>query len=201
MLNIAHAVPPKITLKLKRSFMKFLLTFLASTLISFQVMAADLTKTDLDRWMKSMPELQSWLATNEEKLTAQISEPKNPEAIFSESISALKNAGLYDELNSKVKKMGYENVEEWSDISKRITFSWVALDLEANKAKIDAAKAQYEAIMANPDIPAAQKEMMKNMMSAGFAMTNLANDATPEDKKIVNAHKSELRAFFEENDK
>lgn len=181
--------------------MKLLLTFLASILIAFQVMAADLTKTDIDRWMKSMPELQSWIKIHEAKLTAQISEPENPEAIFTESISALKNAGLYDELNSKVKKMGYENVEEWSDISKRITFSWVALELEANKAQVDAAKAQYDAIMANPDIPAAQKEMMKNMMSSGFAMTNLASDATTEDKKVVNAHKSELRAFFEENEK
>lgn len=180
--------------------MKFLLTFILSTLVSLQVMAADLTSTDIDRWMKSMPELQIWLETNEEKLTAQISDPEDPEVIFAESISALKKAGLYDELNSKVKKLGYENAEEWSDISKRITFSWIALELDANKAQIDAAKAQYDAMMANPDIPAAQKDMMKQMMSSGFAMTNLADNATTEDKKVVKAHKGELRAFFEDHE-
>lgn len=180
--------------------MKYLLTLVFATLTSFQVIAADLNSKDITRWMKSMPELQGWLETNEDKLSSQISDPEDPEVIFAESMSALKKSGLYDELNSKVTKLGYKNAEEWSDISQRITFSWISLELDANKAEMDAAKAQFDAMIKNPEIPAKQKEMMEEMMKAGLAMTRLAAKASPEDKKVITTHKAELRAYFERDD-
>ena len=39
----------------------------------------------------------------------------------------------------------------------------------------------------------------KSGRCVGFAMANLADNATPADKKIVKAHKGELHAFFDDH--
>ncbi len=177
--------------------MKYLLTLAITSLLSFQIMAADLKGQDVSQWLTAMPDLQPWLELNESKLSAQISEPNNPEVVFKESIPALKKAGLYDELNGKVKKLGYSDVEQWNQITRQVTFAWMALEMEANKAQIDAAKAQYEAMKTNPDIPPAQKAVMEQMMAPALAMVKLANSSSAADKGAVKPHQTKLRTYFE----
>jgi len=177
--------------------MKTLLTLAITTLMSFQVMAADLKDQDVSQWLTSMPVLQPWLEQNESKLTANISEPNNPEVVFKESIGALKKAGLYDELNGKVKKLGYDNAEQWSQVTEQVTFAWMALEMKDNKTQIDAAKAQFEAMKNNPDIPAAQKAIMEQMMVPALAMIKLANKSSAADKSTVKPYQDKLRTYFD----
>jgi len=177
--------------------MKHLITLAIATLMSFQVMAADLKSQDVLKWLTSMPSLQPWLEQHESELTANISEPNNPEVVFKESVPALKKAGLYDELNGKVKKLGYSDVEHWTSITQQVTFAWMALEMEANKAQIDAAKAQYEAMKTNPNVPAAQKAVMEQMMAPALAMVELANKSSAADKGAVKPHQNTLRTYFD----
>jgi hypothetical protein len=177
--------------------MKYFLTLTITLLMSFQALAANLKDQDVTQWLTSMPTLQPWLEKNESKLTANISEPNNPEVVFKESIAALKKAGLYDELNSKVKKLGYDNAEQWSQITEQVTFAWMALEMEDNKSQIDAAKAQFKAMKNNPDIPAAQKAIMEQMMVPALAMVALANKSSVEDKNAVKPHQGKLRTYFD----
>lgn len=181
--------------------MKYLLTLVLTTFMSLQVMAAELKSQDVSQWLSAMPTLQPWLEKNESTLAANISEPNNPEVIFNESIPALKKAGLYDELNTKVKKLGYRDVEQWSQITKQLTFAWMALEMEANKAQIDAAKAQYEAMKANPNTPTAQKAMMEQLMGPALIMVKLANKSSAADKGAVKPHQNQLRTYFENQQK
>ncbi len=177
--------------------MKSLFSLAIATLISFQVIAADLKSQDVSQWMTAMPVLKPWLAKHESDLSTNISEPNNPEVVFKESISALKKAGLYDELNGKVKKLGYKNVEQWSQVTEQVTFAWMALEMEANKAQIDAAKVQYNAMKTNPNIPAAQKAMMEEMMAPALAMVELAGKSSAADKSAVKPHQATLRTYFD----
>jgi hypothetical protein len=177
--------------------MKTLLTLAMTALMSFQVMAADLNNQSVSHWLSSMPVLKPWLEQHESKLTANISEPNNPEVVFKESVPALKKAGLYDELNGKVTKLGYSDVEQWTKVTQQVTFAWMALEMEANKAQIDAAKAQYEAMKANPNVPAAQKSLMEQMMAPALAMVKLADKASDGDKRAVKQYQEKLRAYFE----
>ncbi|CCK75350.1 MAG: hypothetical protein KBT75_04890 [Oleispira antarctica] len=181
--------------------MKYLLTFAVSVLMSFQVMAADLKSKDVTQWMTSMPILKPWLEQHESELTANISEPNNPEVVFKESVPALKKAGLYDELNGKVKKLGYDNVEQWTNATQQVTFAWMALEMEDNKTQIEEAKAQFEAMKVNPDIPAAQKAIMEQMMAPALVMVELANQSSDADKKAVKPHQGKLRTYFEAEQK
>ena len=176
--------------------MKTLITLAMASLMSFQVMAADLKSQDVSQWITSMPVLKPWLEQHQSALTDNISEPNNPEVVFKESPAALKKLGLYDELNGKVQKLGYSDVEQWSQITQQVTFAWMALEMEANKAQIDAAKAQYEAMKANPDIPAAQKAMMEQMLAPALAMVKVASKSSAADKGAVKSHQSELRSYF-----
>lgn len=178
--------------------MKTLLTFAMTALMSFQVMAADLKGQDVSHWLTSMPTLKPWLEQHESELTANISEPNNPKVVFEESIPALKKAGLYDELNIKVKKLGYSDVEQWTAITQQVTFAWMALAMEENKTQIDAAKAQFEAMKINPDIPAAQKAVMAKMMAPALAMVELASQSSAADKGAVKPHQGKLRTYFDD---
>ena len=120
--------------------MKYLLTIAMASLLSFQAMAADLKSQDVSQWLTTMPVLKPWLQSHEETLTAHISQPNNPEIVFNESVSALKKAGLYDELNGKVKKLGYVNVEQWTQITQQVTFAWMALERHAGRSHLTRAK-------------------------------------------------------------
>ena len=169
--------------------MKHLLTLAITALMSFQVMAADLTSQDVSQWPKAMPILKSWLTEHEDDVSANISDQNDPEVVFEESIAALKKAGLYEELNSKVKGLGYSNVEQWSKITEQVTLAWMALEM-------DAAKAQYEALKANPDIPPAQKAMMEEMLAPALAMIALADKSSAADKAAVKPHQNEINSHF-----
>jgi hypothetical protein len=181
--------------------MKYLSTFAVTALMSFQVMAADLKSQDVTQWLTAMPVLQPWLEQNESKLAENISEPNNPEVVYKESISALKKAGLYEELNSKVKSLGYDNVEEWSQATQQVTFAWMALEMESEESQITAAKSQYEAMKINPEIPAAQKAMMEKMLAPVLSMVELASKSSDADKKAVKPNKDKLRAYFDSQSK
>ncbi|MFT4765871.1 MAG: hypothetical protein ACI9OH_002985 [Oleispira sp.] len=179
------------------TLMKYLLTFAMTALMSFQAMAADLSSKEVSHWLETMPALQPWLEQHENELSDNISEPNNPEVVYKESIAALKKAGLYDELNGKVKKLGFDNPEHWSQTTQQVTFAWMALEMESNNSQIGAAKAQYDAMLNNPDMPEAQKEMMKNMLAPVLAMVDLANKSSKADKNAVKPHQDALRTYFE----
>lgn len=176
--------------------MKHLITLAITALMSFQIMAADLTSQDVSQWLKAMPSLKSWLTEHEDDLSANISDRNDPEVVFKESIAALKKAGLYEELNSKVKELGYSSVEEWSKITEQVTFAWMSVEMDTNKAQVDAAKAQYKALKENPDIPPAQKEMMEQMMAPALAMIALADKSSDADKAAVKPHQDKLNNYF-----
>lgn len=177
--------------------MKLLITLVMTSLLSLQALAADLKSQDVSQLIKSMPVLEPWLEKHEDAITAHLSQPNNPEIMFKEAVPALKKAGLYDELNGKVKKLGYDNVEHWNQHSQQVMFAWMALEMEANKAQIDAAKAQYEAMKANPEIPASQKAMMEQMMAPALAMVKLADQSSEADKAAVKPHKETLKNHFD----
>lgn len=181
--------------------MKYFITLAMTALMSFQVMAEDLKSKDVTQWLESMKVLKPWLEQHEPEFSQHLSEPNNPEVVFSESTGALKAAGLYDELNGKVQKLGYSNVENWSQTTKQVTFAWMALELDANKAQIEEAKAQYEAMKANPDIPAAQKAVMEQMLAPAIAMVKIASKSSDADKAAVKSNQTQLRNYFnvEEN--
>lgn len=176
--------------------MKHLITLAISAFMSFQVMAADLTNKDVSQWLKAMPILKTWLAEHEDDLSANISNRNDPEAVFKESIAILKKAGLYDELNSKVQGLGYSRVEQWSQITKQVTFASMSVHMDANKAEVDAAKAQYEAMKMNPDIPPSQKIMMEEMMATALAMIALADKSSAADKAAVKPHLAKINSYL-----
>jgi hypothetical protein len=183
------------------TFMKYLITLATTALMSFQVMAANLKSQDVTQWLTAMPVLQPWLEQHESKLAKNISEPSNPQVVYKESISALKKTGLYAELNSKVKTLGYDNVEEWSQTTQQVTFAWMALEMESKNSQIGAAKSQYEAMLISPDMPDAQKAMMKQMLAPVLAMVELANQSSAADKNAVRPHQGAMRTYFDSQSK
>lgn len=177
--------------------MKHLITLAFAALMSFQVMAADLKDKDVSTWLANMPTLEPWLKKHENDISSNISDPSNPDIVFKESVGALKKAGIYDELNGKVKKLGYKDVEQWTGITQQVTFAWMALKMEENKAQIDAAIAQLKAMKSNPNIPPAQKAAMEKMMAPGLAIAKLASKSSIADREAVKPYQKKLRTYFD----
>ena len=176
--------------------MKYILTVLLTTLISFQVMAADLKSDDIPQWLTSIESIEPWLEQHADELKSNMDSPNNIGNVSNESVNVLKKSGLYEELNNKVKTLGYKNVEQWDDITKQITFAWIAIEMGQKEGQIEASKAQMETLKNNPNIPQAKKDMMLKMMEGALKMIEQASQSTDADINAVLPHKETLRSYF-----
>ncbi len=173
-----------------------ILTAIALMLITGLVLAADLTKADVERWIKHAPELQSWIEQQEN----EFDEETLPDDIFDQDamadygIKQLKQAGLYDDLNKRVKKAGYANVESWIIDSQKISMAYMAITLEneqgeqGTKSEILAQKKELDAL----DMPEESKIMMAAMLDGALAMLKTVEAANPADKAAVKAYFTEI---------
>ena len=176
--------------------MKTTIAFIFTLLFSLQSFAADLKSKDVGLWLESMKTLQPWMQQHEEKLQQEMQGQTSPEVAFKQTTAMLKKHGLYNEFNSKVKKLGYRDVEHWTQVTQQVTFAWMALEMQQNKAEVEAAKAQYDAMKNNPNIPAEQKMMMEQMMGQAFAMMRMAEQSSAADRLAVESHQLALRKHF-----
>ena len=176
--------------------MKTTLAFLFTLFFSVQSLAADLQGKDVGQWLESMKALEPWMQKHQPTLEQEMQGQQNPELMFKRTTAMLKKHGLYDEFNGQVQKQGYRNVEHWSQVTEQVTFAWMALEMQQNKAEVEAAKAQYDAMKNNPNIPAEQKKMMEQMMGQAFSMMRMAEKSSPADRLAVEGHQLALRKYF-----
>lgn len=176
--------------------MKITIAFLFTIFFSVHGLAADLNSKDVSQWLTSIKVLEPWMQQHQDQLQQELQGQTNPEQLFKKTPALLKKHGLYNEFNGKVKQQGYRNVEHWTEITQQVTFAWMALEMEQNRTEVEAAKAQYDAMKNNPNIPPEQKLMMEQMMGQAFAMMRMADQSSPVDRLAVEGHQAALRSHF-----
>ena len=179
--------------------MRYLLTLII-TLSCALVQAADLTSKDVERWLSSAQELQEWLEKQEDKLST-LPEPTGPydmNTAMQHGIEQLKAAGVYAELDKKVKAAGYTNAEHWITQSQQISLAYLAVVLSnevGQRAEILEQLQQIE----KTNLPEANKAMMKAMLESSLAMLNAIESSTAADQKAVQPYLDKLGALIGEN--
>ena len=178
--------------------MRALLAALMLTVASM-TMAADLTEKDVKLWLSATGEMDSWLNENEDKLPEMEleNEDSSVEAMFAKGLQELKNAGLYDEFNTRAKKAGFDGAEHWAEISRRISLAYVALEMENETVSISQIEAQLKQVRESA-LPEEQKAMMEQMMEASLGMLRSVKNVSAADKKAVGPYRDQLEQKFNE---
>ncbi|WP_430462993.1 hypothetical protein ACQUQU_09465 [Thalassolituus sp. LLYu03] len=176
-----------------------ILMAIALTLMTSLAAAADLTSKDVQLWINSMPDIDTWLNEHEDKLPelGYQEEDASLDAMFKRGMQDLKKAGLYDEFNAKVKKAGFSSVDQWVEVSSRISLTYMALETEDNQ-QISASQleAQLKEIRES-DLPAEQKAAMEQMMAGSLMVMKAISNVSDADKAAVRPHREELAKQFE----
>jgi len=177
-----------------------LLTAVFLIIFSPLILAADLTDADVKNWIEKMPQLEEWLSAHEDQLPETMPEDSGTlDEMMTQGITELKQAGLYDEYNKKVRAAGYSNVEQWSEMTRRISLAFLALEIENEPVTISQLEAQLKQIK-DSDLPAEQKQMMTQMMNSSLVMMRAVQNVSETDKKVVRPYKKQLQDRFQDSE-
>lgn len=181
-----------------------ILTTLILMLVTSFALAANLTKNDVERWMKHAPQLQTWIEQQESKFD----EEALPDDIFDQDAMAkyglqqLKQAGIYDELTKRVKTAGYENIEHWIADSQKISMAYMAITLQnetggqGTKSELLAQQKELDAM----NMPAESKAMMQAMLDGALAMLESVEATTAADKAAVKPYFKKIGEILGDED-
>src|SRR5690554_106392 len=182
-----------------------ILTAIALMLVTGLVMAADLTKKDVERWLAHAPDLHSWVEQQEN----EFDEDALPEDIFDQDAMAkygvqqLKQAGLYGELDRRVKAAGYSSVEHWITDSQKISMAYMAITLENEKGKDQGTMSEILAQkeeLAGLNMPEESKAMMEAMLDGALAMLQTVEATSSADKAAVKPYFNEVGEILGDED-
>ena len=155
-----------------------------------------LTSEDVERWVLAMQRLEPWFDEHQETLVKKMGAPQGPSQGYAQALSTLKDSGLYNDLNGRVKTLGYRDVEHWGKTSRRISFAWMAVKFQSNP-QADKDRALYKQNMEHPQIPIDQKVAMEQQMSPSIMMAKQLEKVPEADKTAVKAHSKALEAHFQ----
>lgn len=176
-----------------------LLIFALFSLLAFTASANNLSESDVQRWIETHPQIQTWLDQHEDLFPEEAEDDFsfNMEQIFAEGIQQLREAGLYDEFNSQVQNAGFRSVENWTETTQSITLAYMAVAMEDNPHSRQVVEMQLEEIRTATYIPADQREMYEAMLSSSLEMMDRAEQVSTADKRAVRPHMNQLDGLFE----
>ena len=167
----------------------FALLFLSSN--SFA--AIKLTAPMIDQWIKSQSSFAAWGEENEQQLNSaessnkpqQTEELQNPLNMSASSlIEPLKSAGLYDSASELVKQHQFNSLEQWANITIRITTAAAAIELENNPKAMDTT--ELEALQASSRLSPEQKALISQAIKQNQILAKqLIENTTDMDKQAV----------------
>ena len=149
--------------------------------------SAELAEGDVTRWLASMDDVKDWTAAHKDQISQESlmeKDLKSVDSIYSEALKKLGDLGLYDSFNSMIQAQGYDSAGDWALVSQDITNAYMALKMDSADVNIDQMKVQLAQLESSP-LPAAQKKMMKDMISRSLAMMENMKDVPEGDKAAI----------------
>jgi len=158
--------------------------FLAWVVLPLQ--AADLTSTNVERWIGSMPQIQSWLDSHDDAMPAPSpAAPGDLKSVFDQGVSNLRKAGLYQSFYGELKRYGYQSVEQWSDETAQISMAYLAIEMEREPITLSQLQAQLAQVEAAEGLPPEQAKAMKGMLKSTIAMMRQVRSVSVSDKQAI----------------
>lgn len=176
--------------------MRIIIALLLSMGMSFS-WADNLSKTDIENWLSSAPELHDWLEQQEDKLqqAEELDASLDSQAAIAEAISKLQEIGIYDELTKRVKAAGFKDATHWFSVSQRVSLSYFALMMEDEMGRQQELEAQLKLIQ-QAEMPAEQKEVLGAMLESSLAILAQINDLPQADLDAVRPYLDQLHQLM-----
>jgi len=162
-------------------------------LLSNLSLASPLTAQTIEHWLQSQSALEEWGKNNEDKFQSkaeqakdsQIDDHRNPMDMSIESIiQPLKSAGLYDSAKTIVNKYRFNSLEDWADVTIRITTAAAVLEYESNPKAMDTT--ELEALQNSPQISPQQKKLITQAIEQNKAVIKqLLENTNDADKQAI----------------
>ncbi len=159
----------------------------ALSFLSFQTSAKDLSEAVINQWLDSVVPIQTWAKSHQEQFN-KVNKKKSPDMSTKGMIQALKEAGLYSEATTVMKKYGFSSPDEWAETQHRVIQAMMSLQMDAQPTNSFNAKEQLAKINTNPNIPAAQKAKMTQIIETTAKMMEEAKHVPEADKLAVKPH-------------
>ena len=159
---------------------------------------AELTKSQVERWVASLEPVQHWIEENQDKVNKQdLMKPGKGgmSDMFDNALTELEKAGIADDFESVVKKQGYDSSEAWADDSGEITLAYLATTMEGKIPSRAAIEKQLSQVDASP-LPAAQKNMMRNMLEGTLSMISEVENVPAGDKALIQPYIKKIEQQF-----
>ncbi|GLQ32802.1 hypothetical protein [Litoribrevibacter albus] len=168
---------------------------------SSTLLADNLTGNLVAQWIKSQKAVEVFGDKYESKLEpfdANIEKQESLEEAFRQGVVALKKTGLYNEFDGVVDGFGFDSPEQWSQVGAQIMTAYMSLEMNQQAPQMKQMMAQMQAMMDNDQIPAEQKEMMKNAMRQSKNMYESTKNVPQADIDAIKPYLSQLRTMGED---
>ena len=174
-----------------------LVTLVAASFFALTAQA-ELSEKQVERWVASLEPVQEWIEKNQDKVNKQnLMKPGKDgmSGMFDNALNELKNAGLLEDFNGLVKEQGYASSEAWADDSGEITLAYLASSMEGKIPSRASIEQQLPQVDGSP-LPAASKEMMRNMLQGTLSMIKDVEAVPAGDKKLIQPYVQKIEQRF-----
>jgi hypothetical protein len=167
--------------------------------------AAALDTATIQRWIDAAGELQLWSDAAADDDTSvfdgapgDFADARMPtlEEMRTGYVEAL---GRHPDGSRIIRRHGFGSVDQWADVSARITVGMMAISMEGANLEIDTGMAELmRELENNPDIPAAQRDMVMRQMQQALGITQQISDsARPEDLPAIRTMRGALEQVLD----
>ena len=180
----------------------FVLLFLSNNALA----TVKLTGPIIDQWIQSQSAFAAWGRKNEQLLsstensikTQQTDEHQNPlNMTVSSLIQPLKSSGLYGSASELVEQYQFSSLEQWADITIRITTAAAVIELENNPKAMDTS--ELEALQGSSQLSPEQKALITQAIKQNQTMVKqLIESTTDTDKQAVKPFLARIHSLMNE---
>lgn len=180
------------------SYVRKFFIALAMICITPVLLAEELSEKSIQQWLKAMPSLTGWLHQHQDALHSEhiMEESSDMDQVFAKSIKLLREKGLYADFNSLVRKQGYQDVEQWSEVSRDISLAFIALQMDQEQITVAQLEEQLAKLESAEGISAEQKAMMTEMMQTSLMMLKSTQGVSQNNKQLVRQYAAQIERQF-----
>ncbi|MDX1451276.1 MAG: hypothetical protein R3183_01880 [Oleiphilaceae bacterium] len=175
----------------------------ASLFFSLSAAAASpLTGKQIENWIASQQALQQWGDANADKIARYEAEMDrtevNPMDFSAETmLKPLRASGLYSDAESIVKKNGFKTLEEWANMTIRISKAAASIEMDQMPEAFD--MAEMQAMMNSQEFSDEQRAMMQQAIDqANMMRKQFTEGITAEDKQAVRPYLQQIMQIMEQ---
>ncbi|MBE0484342.1 MAG: hypothetical protein IBX52_12670 [Bacterioplanes sp.] len=168
-------------------------------LFSTSVLAADLTDSDIQRWLNAMPNIVAWQDAHEDQLDDEEDDivfSTDMKKMIDQAIEQLKRAGLYNDFNRLIKQQGYSTIYQWGEYTQRISLAYMAMLIDEEQVSLADMETQLAMIKNMDGFDEQEKAMMVTGIEASIELFKESSKISKAERALIRRHRAALDEQF-----